>query len=260
MSGQGWRVLGVSVPGERHIGSGGGCEDAHRHSIRPDGTVILAVADGVSRSAWAAEAAAVGCGAAVRAAEGLLDRNRPDAGARWRELVMDALGAARGRVLAAASALLNGSEFDAGAFRATLTLAVAAPPWLALASVGDGFVVGARRAGDVHLLLPSPLATEGPVNVTTALASPAALHTARIRCVWDPELAGIGLSTDGLVAAAIDRPGRRTATVHRGLMDRLLAHLGADGDRNEVAELLLAHPGIRESTDDDRTVLMAVRE
>ncbi|MFD9858817.1 protein phosphatase 2C domain-containing protein [Streptomyces alboflavus] len=93
---------------------------------------------------------------------------------------------------------------DLGALAATLTAAVVAPPWVAFVSLGDGFGTLLTRDDRCHLVLPPPAAP------ATFLSSPGAALRVRTFAVWEPDLAGVVLSTDGCAALALDHPA-----VHR---------------------------------------------
>ncbi|MFD9880882.1 protein phosphatase 2C domain-containing protein [Streptomyces alboflavus] len=83
---------------------------------------------------------------------------------------------------------------------ATLTAAVVAPPWVAFVSLGDGFGTLLTRDDRCHLVLPPPAAP------APFLSSPGAALRVRTFAVWEPDLAGVVLSTDGCAALALDHP------------------------------------------------------
>ena len=60
-----WRILAASVPGTSHIRSGEGCEDAHSYRAIGD-TVILAIADGAGSAQCAIQGASEAVAAAVK--------------------------------------------------------------------------------------------------------------------------------------------------------------------------------------------------
>jgi hypothetical protein len=148
-----------------------------------------------------------------------------------------------------------------GDFAATLTVAVLAPPWLATASLGDGVViVGAESDGGetrLHLITHAPPAGEY-VNETRFLTSADALRHVAIRCVQDSDLTAVLLGTDGVVPIGVQR-GDGTERPNESFVEPVLASLGgARSDPAEVTRLLL-DKRISQQSQDDKTILAAVR-
>ncbi|WJV44697.1 protein phosphatase 2C domain-containing protein [Streptomyces flavofungini] len=148
---------------------------------------------------------------------------------------------------------------DPGALAATLTAAVVAPPWTAFVSLGDGFGTLLTRDDRSHLVLPPPT---GPASF---LSSPGAALRVRTFVVWEPELAGVVLATDGCAALALDHP-----CVHRlpleagplpaaGFFLGLAATLRENGGDAEPLRRRLSGPEAGR-TGDDLTVLCALVE
>jgi hypothetical protein len=257
-AGHDWKVTGVTVTGEAHLLRGLPGEDAFGHHVAKDGTVLLAVADGVSSASRAREGSAIACGTAIahgaRLLDSIADRRDPRVlGRLVRELLKDA----HRRLRAAASALVDSAAPHAP-FASTLAVAAVSGTAAAAGAVGDAFVVGRRAEGSLHLLLP-PREIGEFVNTTATIGGENSLMRARFIAVADAGLTGIALSTDGLAEACVDDAGSPRQRVHDGLLGPALEHVDARRAVDELGRMLATHASLREITDDDRTLVMAVR-
>jgi hypothetical protein len=253
-----WKVRGVSVTGYSHLRDGIECQDAHRHLHEPStGAYVLAVADGAGSRSRSAEGAALAVGLTVDeygrrlAREGL--PSDPDA---WRDLlatgfeaIVDAFRTTTKRI--------GSSPAD---FAATLTVAILAPPWLGIVSLGDGIVVAGaeqvERESGLHLVTTAPPAGEY-VNETCFLSSDGAHDQVVIRCLHDPGLVALLLGTDGVTPLAVKRDGVAPRP-NRTFVEPVLRSLAARTDPVEVSRLLLEERLTRLSAD-DKTLLAAVK-
>jgi hypothetical protein len=253
-----WRALGLSVTGEAHLERGLQGQDAFAHHTAADGTVVLAVADGVSTARRGREGAAIACGAAIDHAVALLKApaSREDALVLDR-LVRGILAEAHRRLLAATGALDDAVPRDAG-FATTLAVAAIAGSAAAVGAVGDAFAVARRADSSLHLLLPPRVAGDY-VNRTATIDAPSALGRARHVKLEDSGLEAMVLSTDGLAEASIDCLGQPWQRVHPDLLGGTLAHLDRCGSIAELAQTLSGDPRLLQVTDDDRTLAIAVR-
>jgi hypothetical protein len=253
-----WKVTGVTVTGEAHLARGVPGEDAFGHHVAEDGTALLAVADGVSSASRAREGSALACGAAVSRGARLLAPIIMRSDPRMLErLVRDVLHDVHRRLRAAASTLVEGDAPQAP-FASTLAVAAVSGSAAAVGAVGDAFVVGRRADDSLHLLLPPRDAGEF-VNTTATIGADRALARARYVMVTDPDLTGIALSTDGLAEACVDDAGTPRQRVHDGLVGAALRHVDGRRTVGELSQTLATHESLREITDDDRTLVLAVR-
>ncbi|MEU5641300.1 protein phosphatase 2C domain-containing protein [Streptomyces milbemycinicus] len=252
-------VAGASVQGTAHLAAGQGCQDAFK-AIDLGDTAVLAVSDGASSR----DRSALGAHIAVDAACRLLPENIPDAEETpeaWTRWI-----AGRGQrvveeYLRAVSGVLgtDTGAAEPGALAATLTAAVVAPPWVAFVSIGDGFGTLLTRDDRCHLVLPPP--TGPPVF----LSSPGAALRIRTFVVWEPELGGVVLATDGCAALALDHPSVRQLPPEAGPLpaERFFLGLAATlrqnhGDAEPLRHRLSGPEAGR--TGDDLTVLCALVE
>lgn len=253
-----WKVRGVSVTGYSHLRDGIECQDAHRHLHEPStGAYVLAVADGAGSRPRSAEGAALAVGLAVDELGRQLARGGlPDDPDAWTNLLR--IG------FAAIVEAFRGTTRRIGAspaeFAATLTAAILAPPWLGIASLGDGIVVaGAEQVeheSGLHLVMAAPPAGEY-VNETCFLSSHGAHDQVAIRCLHDPGLLALLLGTDGVTPLAVKRDGAATRP-NRTFVEPVLRSLAAKSDPAAVSRLLLEERLTRLSAD-DKTLLAAVK-
>jgi hypothetical protein len=253
-----WLVHGLSLPGYGHLRDGVECQDACRHGlIEAAGAQVLAVADGAGSRARSAEGAALAVGLAVEVlGERLAAHGAPASARAWRALLAESY---EDLVAAFADATARMGP-DPAAFAATLTAVVLAHPWLGVISIGDGFVIARAEdeAGEEALHLVTSAGPAGEyVNEAVFLSSGGALSDVAIVCLHDPGLTGVVLGTDGLVPAAIRRPGGRPRP-NPSFLEPLLGSLDAERpDPTGVARLLL-DDRISALSADDKTLLMAV--
>lgn len=253
-----WRVHGVSLPGYGHLRDGVECQDACRHGlVEAAGAQVLAVADGAGSRARSAEGAALAVGLAVDVFGARLAAHGAPASPRaWRTLLAESYE----DVVAAFADATARMGPDPAAFAATLTVVVLAYPWLGVVSIGDGFVIARAQdeAGEetLHLVTAADPAGEY-VNEAVFLSSASALSDVAVACLHDPGLTGVALGTDGLLPAAIRRPGGRPRP-NPSFLEPLLGSLDAERpDPTSVARLLL-DDRISALSADDKTLLMAV--
>ncbi|MGW0708034.1 protein phosphatase 2C domain-containing protein [Streptomyces sp. NPDC002643] len=276
-------IAGASVQGTAHLATGQGCQDAFK-AIDLGDTAVLAVADGASSR----DRSALGAHIAVDAACRLLTEEPPDAKeppeawSRWiagrakgvveeyRRAVTGVLGVsgslgsasgAAGSPNTPGASETSGAAAaqDPGALAATLAAAVVRPPWVAFLSLGDCFGTLLTRDGRCHLVLPPP--TAPPVF----LSSPGAALRVRTFVVWEPELDGVFLATDGCAALTLDHPSVHRLPPEAGPLpaERFFLGLAATlrenhGDAEPLRRRLSGPEAAR--TGDDLTVLGALVE
>ncbi|GAA1499489.1 protein phosphatase 2C domain-containing protein [Streptomyces synnematoformans] len=267
-------IAGAAVQGTAHLAAAQGCQDAFK-AVDLGGAAVLAVSDG----AGSRDRSALGAHLAVDAACRLLARDVPDGAAapeRWTRWIAGRGRRVVGEYLRAVSGVLGAGSgpaepgpgdpgaaragpADPGALAATLTAAVVAPPWVAFVSLGDGFGTLLTRDDRSHLVLPPPA---GPAAF---LSSPAAGLRIRTFAVWEPELGGVAVVTDGLAALALDHPSGRGLPPAAGPLPagRFFAGVAAalrasGGDAGPLRRLLSGPEAAR--TGDDLTLLCALVE
>lgn len=246
-----WRVTGASVPGVSHLRSGLPCQDAHAWRQEAGGVLIAAVADGAGSAPCAEDGARAAVEAAVEQAAAIWRLSRPRGRDDWNQLISGTFTVARLAVQTAARRL--GRPMDDLA--TTLLLAVAAPDQTVAGQVGDGAVVA--RFGDGLTSLTRPPKTEH-LDETTFLTSDDAASEMQF-ALCDEPARGLALLSDGLQMLALKMPeGRPHAPFFMPLL-RFTA--GAEPARaEEQLRAFLQSPGVAQRTDDDLTLLLAVRQ
>lgn len=140
-----WRVIGASVQGASHRAKpiSISCQDAHNYRLLPDGTVLIAIADGAGSASRSAEGASLAVGRALDALEaGLADRTPSDE-AGWRHLLYTVFARTRQALIRWAKA----EGLTPRDFATTLTCALITKGQLVVSQVGDGIVEDKIRQG-----------------------------------------------------------------------------------------------------------------
>jgi hypothetical protein len=236
-------ILGASVIGDAHVRAGLPCQDAFR-TIVGDGTVVIAVADGLgsaSRSDLGATVASdIAAAAAFDAANGDPSRAALEGMVAGRE-ALEALAQSEGHALSDLAC--------------TLIVAVKTDR-IGIAHIGDGAAVG-LRSGEPYVLSP-PAASEYLNEVDPLTAKDWIDNVRPVVCMDDID--AIGVFTDGCHHAAVRRDNGHL-TAHQGFFGPLFRFV-ASGVPVDEAELALAEllkgPKMSEHSDDDKTLVLAV--
>ncbi len=199
---RGWSSHSLTVPGEIHRRKGEECADVATTQTLPGGATLLAVADGAGRARCAADAARLAIACVAGAAEGVDPPPRAP-GEVVRQAADDILSGAVAAFLRQVreDVDVDAREGDGAAWSTTLAVVVLAGPWLAFAGVGDAFVVAVDRGGVPHLVVPPR--PPGTLHNETHFLSVSAVP--RFCVLYDPRLAAVILSTDGLDAFIEER-------------------------------------------------------
>lgn len=242
----GWRAVGVSVEGAAHRQRGGGCQDAHAIGETPHG-LVLAAADG----AGSARFGGLGARLAVEAVTGHL----AGATAAAPATVAAAIGIARSTLEQAAAA--DGHAI--GDLATTLHIAWLCGDRVLTGQIGDGAVV-VRHGGALRSLDPAPRSEY--LNETVFLTSRGWVDDVRIGLHDAADADGVAVLTDGLQLLAFELA---TDTPHPGFFGplwRWAADLDAsqlDGEGQDELATFLGSGRVRARTDDDTTLVLAVR-
>ncbi|GHO85221.1 PP2C family serine/threonine-protein phosphatase [Dictyobacter formicarum] len=278
----GWRILGASVSGTRHQRQGRYCEDQHAFKLQPDGTLLLATADGAGSATCAAEGATCAVQAAVQAASVALNQQGiPTNEQQWHTLLQNVLKAVRvavevqARVMAgctisaAAQSSLqeteealaedtaNASSAWLYQFATTLQLAIITAQWLAVTQVGDGAIV--VQYPDYSLQAVTWPDHGEYINQTSFITEPTYLKRAQYKIIPNTGVRGIALFTDGLELLVLD-------LVHKVPYAPFFTPLFTFASQRDVDEkelkadltAFLASEQICARTDDDKTLLLGV--
>ena len=252
-----WRVAAASVRGSSHERTGQPCQDAHRSVVLPDGTLVVAVADG----AGSARLAEVGATVAVRAAvefcstavaKRINHSVRENDDEKCKALLSEAVSTARAAVEAEAAARGAASRDLAS----TLIVALARPGLVAAAQIGDGAVIVVEAGGGTFAVT-KPSSGEY-LNETTFLISPGADEQLQLG-VWRGAVTSLAAFSDGLQMLALQMP---SGAPHAPFFAPLFRFLANQPDETKACDTLsdfLRSPRLRERSDDDLTLVLAVR-
>ncbi len=248
MPSQTWSVVGASVAGSGHVRKGRPCEDAHGYRTLADGTLLLAVADGAGSAPRAEEGSRLAVAAGLAALERRLEEQRPLEDFAWEDLLREALDNARAALLAEAG------QASLDDFATTLLLASISESTLATLQVGDGAIVCRETGGVLRVL--TPVKTEEFVNVTRFITGSGYQEDALCTVLLAADVDGLALFTDGLQYLAIEYPQNEAfAPFFRPLFSFAER---AGGDATDL-EATLRSEEVENRTDDDKTMLLAVR-
>ncbi|MGI8794647.1 MAG: PP2C family serine/threonine-protein phosphatase [Acidimicrobiales bacterium] len=240
-----WRTVGVSVEGAGHRERGDGCQDAHHVELFED-RLVLAVADGAGSAPRGADGAQLAVASAVEIVSA------------WpaESLGPVALAVAMGTARYQLERLACETGESLGAFATTLHLGVVSEGQIHTAQVGDGAVVA--RRGEALVVL-DPVERGEYLNETVFVTSSAWADEARFGTHAAGDLDAIALLTDGLQLLAFDMAA---GTPHRGFFDPLwswAAEVDQATDGQQELAAFLASPRVQSRTDDDTTLVLAVR-
>lgn len=243
-----WRAIGTSVAGSSHVAGDLPCQDSHGASLLNNGALILAVADGAGSAERAAEGSREAVNSSVRFLEARLHEFLPDGAEECLQLLDAAVDSARGalQILAGEQAMSS--------FATTLLIAVATDRWLSVIQIGDGAIVCQLHSGDLRVLTVS--GSSEYINETTFVTSAGYLKAAHRTALAIDDVRAIALLSDGLQLLALRFADN---SAHAPFFDPLFEF--AESPTSSVVDLeeFLRSDRVCERTDDDKTLLLAVR-
>jgi hypothetical protein len=262
-----WRVIAAKATGTSHALLGKECEDHFASEQLASDVHVLAVADGAGSAAQAGLGARTAVRAAISAAKremqtGGFSRNE-DA---WIDVLSKALASARSAIDALPSQSLSESTDDAelpplsrgtplSDFATTLILAIVTHERLAILQVGDGMIVIESSRGEYSCPL-LPDADGQYLNDTHFITDPNYAKFARTAAIPAAKVQGIALLTDGLYLLATDT--QRHEPFVPFFKPLFTFASGPSAGQTEL-EAFLSSKRVCERTDDDKTLMLAVR-
>lgn len=246
----GWHALGCSVRGTSHREASTSCEDVST-IVALDRGLVLAVADGAGSAARARLGATRAAGGASETAvRELLRAGTPADAEAWDRLLIGCLLGARRAVEAEGGAVHELSS--------TLLLAILYDDTLAVAQVGDGWVVAEDRRGGLWSVT-RPVKGEY-FNETVFVTSDTALESASRKVEPASEITGLALLSDGLEMVACELAAGRP---YAGFFGPLFAFVRGSSEplaaKRRALARLLDSERVNRRTTDDKTLLVAVR-
>lgn len=264
-SGTTWWIVGASVAGTSHLKNGQGCDDASDYCQLPDGSLVIAVADGAGSSSRSAEGAAHTVRVALSTALTLLSQQPALTSAeQWLEMLGAVVTSVRtsleelavGSVIHPDSQLIETQELTTSGLRdlaTTLLLTVVTSQWIAAAQIGDGAVVVQYADGTMHALT-EPDHGEY-INETSFITEDDYLNHLQYKAL-QIRVRSVALLTDGLQMLALDVV---TNTPYEPFFVPLFRFAAeADAPQAKLKDFLESER-VCSRTDDDKTLVLAVR-
>lgn len=243
-----WSILGDRAVGMSHRTHGLPCQDAFRVRTfgAADDWLVVAVADGAGSATHAEVGAALACEEFVKRLPELVAAAAPT-----RETLIALFGAVRAEL--AAEAERRGVQLRELA--CTALVAVIGPEAAFFAQVGDGAIV--IDTEDEHRTVFWPESGEY-ANMTHFLTEEHYAETTQVETI--PRRIGeLAVLTDGLQRLALDFETRRP---HPDFFQPMFATLRDSTQPQALAEpfrQFLDSPRVNERTDDDKTLVLAIR-
>lgn len=250
-----WQVIGAAVQGVSHQKQGLPCQDALKYHCLPGGILLVALADG----AGSATHADLGAQAAVQVSVDWLitrlEQGTPNECCEWAELIWETFQSAR----TAIEKLGEEHDEPSRSFATTLTCLVATPGQLIVGQLGDGAVVAIGADGALKTV--TTLQRGEYANETNFLTQDQVLDLVAIQVI-DEQVQALAMMSDGLTRLALQRPGDAP---HPPFFKPLFSFVESSALSNDGAQArealadFLASPRVCERTDDDKTLVLALR-
>ncbi|GAC1393161.1 MAG: PP2C family serine/threonine-protein phosphatase [Ktedonobacteraceae bacterium] len=281
-----WHILDASAIGTSHQKANRGCEDKYCFDQYEDGTLLIAVADGAGSASCAAEGAQYVVNKALEVIKGSFaqdgEPNNLDEWSnrlRWvletlhiglKELAENKVSEHTEKIIEPFVPLpsrKNDNESEEGdtkhilsplplrEYATTLLLSVITSRWIAIAQIGDGIVVMQDNDGKLQLLT-KPDHGEY-INETNFITDPNYHKHIQFFIQSDMLMKGIAVLTDGLQMLALDFA---TSCPHEPFFLPLFEIAATQtASSKQDLENFLASERVCERTDDDKTIVLAVR-
>lgn len=248
-----WRVVGASVVGASHLERAVPCQDAHHYRVLAGGELLVAVADGAGSAARAEVGASRAVATAIeKLAQSLPELDTTEGETGWKRLMAQVFESVRVELDAVAQ-LENRPLRD---FATTLTVAVVTAEWTVVGQLGDGAAVAQIASGRLKLTVTPQRGEYANEAYFVTLVN--ALENVTV-CTWREQVMALVMMTDGLLRLALQLP---TYEPYGPFIEPLLAFTAQQRDEAQARERLagvLASARICDRTDDDKTLVIAVR-
>lgn len=249
-----WKVASASVQGAKHKQNGLECQDRHGVHVTDTGALIILVADG----AGSATHAGIGAEIAVETASHHLVASFSGESELKLEVALEQVFFAFDRCHLRLSEYAEHLELPLSAFHTTLTCVVALDDGFVIGKIGDGVVAGALRDGEMALFAPPE---NGKYVNMTYFVTQLPTHPVRLS-IWDGLPESIAVSTDGLLDVAFDDPYGKCIP-WGGFFSPITEWVSSapeSVDKNATLASFLNSDRIQGRSDDDLTLVLAVRE
>ena len=248
-----WRIVGACVTGTRHLRSEECCEDVLGQDQLPDGTLLLAVADGAGSATRGKEGAdCVIQEALIWARTSIMSNHKLTDESFYLTVLENILYAARQAIEARARG--GASLHD---FATTLLCTLVTPQWLAVVQVGDGAIVVQHVDGTIQTLT-RPDHGEY-INECSFITDDDYQEHAQYVILPLENIRGIAMFTDGLQMLALELATNIAYSPFFTPLFSFASQKGADeAELSRELQDFLASERVCERTDDDKTLVLAV--
>lgn len=249
-----WRIVGTSVVGSSHITEQGPCQDSHLFEILSSDTWVAAIGDG----AGSAKSAKEGSQLAVTAAVSFLAQVVSEHGIHDETCANEVLKCCLQHCHATMHQQATRSGQTGGAslsdYATTLLVILVTPSWIAATQVGDGAVVFRSISGELALAIP-PCRGEY-VNESDFITSFDYLERARFRIEDARNIDAVAMLSDGVETLSIDQV---RGIPHQPFFGPMFRFASGAECKDTILEEFLGSKRVCERTDDDKTLLLAVK-
>lgn len=242
-----WKILRASVPGSAHVKAKTPCQDAHAATATSEGVLLVACADGAGSAHRSDEGATAAAEEFVRAACALVREGRELGEAA----VLECFRAARKAVEERAVRI----EVPSRELACTLLGAIVGPEQAWFGQIGDGLIVVGEKGAYSPVFWPH---AGDYLNESDFLTD--GRYEARVQLAQRKAPGELALTTDGLQLLMANLAAR---SIHHGFFAPIFARLRETQDEAALLAPLqefLASAAINDRTDDDKTLLLAVRK
>lgn len=247
-----WRIIGASVQGTSHQGGNVPCQDRHLYGVLDNGIALIVVADGAGSADRSADGAQCAVNQALLYLQTALASEHPKDEGKWKDLLLEAFRQAHESVIA----LAKSENLSARLFASTLTCVVICDEWVVAGQIGDGLAI-AQSSDDSFLLVAHPDRGEY-ANEAFFLTMNDALHHIEVNVLNQP-VKSLAVSTDGMLRLAVTLPDYIPyAPFLQPLFKFVIQGQDVLESKNKL-EGFLASERVCERTDDDKTLVLAVR-
>lgn len=243
-----WAALGESIIGTSHRARNVPCQDAFRFRAfgSMDEWLVIVVADGAGSASHAEIGATLACDEFVRRVEALDPEML---------FTREGMTALFGDVRAALISEAEHRNVRSRELACTALLAVVGPSSAAFAQLGDGAIIIGQGHDHRVVFWPEPAEY---VNATDFLTDDLFADFIRFETVADP-IVEVAALTDGLQRLALDLTAR---TAYPAFFRPLFNELRTAADPESLLEPFrefLDSDRVNERTDDDKTLILAIR-
>jgi hypothetical protein len=259
-----WRIAKASIIGTGHDKTGMPCQDSH-YVMQLRDTLIIAVSDGLGSAKLSHEGSRIACASAVEAYANTVEAalnataltqpsdEHTSAPFNYESALQTAFFSARNALERESSR----TQLPLRDYACTLLIAVVEPEsWYSM-HIGDGTIVGLYTQHSAKTL---SIAENGEfINSTTPITSDD--YQSHMRYAHGHELlAGVALLSDGVTPMCINY---KTGNAYDGFFRPLQTWLADAPQLSGIDESLkqfLDTPKMRQKSDDDMTLVLALRE